>query len=61
MSEVIKELRMKKEIWISVILLAFTVFPLRAQNVHIVGAMKNVMRKGELFATIDIDLSLIHI
>jgi acetolactate decarboxylase len=54
-SEVIKELRMKKEIWISVILLAFTVFPLRAQNVHIVGAMKNVMRKGELFATIDID------
>jgi acetolactate decarboxylase len=53
--EVIKELRMKKEIWISVILLLFSVFPLRAQNVHIVGAMKNVMRKGELFATIDID------
>lgn len=26
-----------------------------AQEVHIVGAMKNVMRKGELFATIDLD------
>jgi acetolactate decarboxylase len=28
---------------------------LHAQEAHIVGAMKNVMRKGELFATIDLD------
>jgi len=28
---------------------------IHAQEVHIIGAMRNVMRKGELFATLDLD------
>lgn len=46
---------MKKVICVLFILLCCEVPIVNAQKVHIVGAMKNVMRKGELYATLDLD------
>ena len=46
---------MKKEMCMLFLFLCCEVSMVCAQEVHIVGAMKNVMRKGELFATIDLD------
>jgi acetolactate decarboxylase len=46
---------MKKVMCVLFLLLLCEVSILCAQEVHIVGAMKNVMRKGELLANIDLD------
>ena len=46
---------MKKVMCMLFLFLFCEVSMVYAQDVHIVGAMKNVMRKGELFATIDLD------
>jgi acetolactate decarboxylase len=46
---------MKKMMCMLFLFLCCEVVSLHAQETHIVGAMKNVMRKGELFATIDLD------